>query len=45
MAESGKWNCDRYRWDRLRQLEVKLENDLQQIEGLKRKNKELKEQL
>jgi hypothetical protein len=34
MAESGKWSCDRCRWDRLSQLEV-----------LKQKNKELEEQL
>jgi hypothetical protein len=45
MAESGKWSCDRCRWDRLSQLEVKLENALQQIEVLKQKNKELEEQL
>jgi hypothetical protein len=31
MAESGKRSCDRCRWDRLRQLEDKLENALQQI--------------
>jgi hypothetical protein len=44
MADSGKWSCDRCRWDRLRQLEEKLENALQQIEELKRKNKGLEEQ-
>jgi hypothetical protein len=45
MADSEKWSCDRCRWDRLRQLEEKLENVLQQIEELKRKNKGLEEQL
>jgi hypothetical protein len=45
MADSGKWSCDRCRWDRLRQLEEKLENALQEIEELKRKNKGLEEQL
>jgi hypothetical protein len=45
LADSGKWSCDRCRWDRLRQLEEKLENDLHQIENLKRKNKMLEEQL
>jgi hypothetical protein len=45
MADSGKWSCDRCRWDRLRQLQEKLENALQQIEELKRKNKGLEEQL
>jgi hypothetical protein len=32
MADSGKWSCNRCRWDRLRRLEEKLENALQQIE-------------
>jgi hypothetical protein len=45
MADSGKWSCDRWRWDMLRQLEEKLENVLQQIEELKRKNKGLEELL
>jgi hypothetical protein len=45
MANSVKWSCDSCRWDRLCQLEEKLENDLQQIEELKRKNKGLEEQL
>jgi transposase-like protein len=44
MAESGKWCCHRCRRDRLRQLEEKLENALQQIEDLKLK-KRLDEQL
>jgi ribosomal protein L37AE/L43A len=45
MADSGKWSCDRCRWDRLHQLQEKLENALQQIEELKQKNKGLEEQL
>jgi hypothetical protein len=45
IADSGKWSCDRYRWDRLRQLEEKLEDALQQIEELKRKNKGIEEHL
>jgi hypothetical protein len=45
MTESGKWNCDRCRWDGLHQLEEKLENALQQIEELKWKNKGLEQQL
>jgi hypothetical protein len=45
MVDSRKWSCDRCRWDRLRQLEEKLENALQQTEELKRKNKGLEEQL
>jgi hypothetical protein len=45
MTDSRKCSCDRCRWDRLRQLEEKLENVLQQIEELKRKNKGLEEQL
>jgi hypothetical protein len=44
-ADSGKWSRDRCRWDRLRQLEEKLENALQEIEELKRNNKGLEEQL
>jgi predicted amidophosphoribosyltransferase len=39
MTDKGKWSCDRCRWDRLRQLEEKLESTLQQIEELKRRNK------
>jgi hypothetical protein len=38
MMDSGKRSCDRCRWDRLRQLEDKLENALQQIKELKRKS-------
>jgi hypothetical protein len=45
MADSGKWSCDRSRWDMLRQLEQKLENALLQIEELKRRNKGLEEKL
>jgi methionyl-tRNA synthetase len=45
MADSGKWSCDKCRWNRLRQLEEKLENALQRIEELKWKNKGLEKQL
>jgi chromosome segregation ATPase len=45
MEDSGKWSCDRCRWDSLHQLEEKLENALQQIEELTQKNKRLEEQL
>jgi hypothetical protein len=45
MADSGKWSCDRCRWDNLCQLWEKLENALQQIEELKSNNKGLEEQL
>jgi Zn-finger protein len=31
MAESGKWSCKRCQWERLHQLEEKLENALQEI--------------
>jgi hypothetical protein len=44
-TDNGKWSCDRCRWDRLRQLEEKLEIALHQIEELKRRNKELEDQL
>jgi hypothetical protein len=44
MTDSRKWSCDRCRWDRLCELQEKLENALQQIEELKRKNKGLEEQ-
>jgi hypothetical protein len=44
-GDSGKWSCDRYRWDRLHQLEEKLERALLQIEELKLKKKGLKERL
>jgi hypothetical protein len=40
IADSGKWSCERCRWDRLRQLE-KVENALHEIEELKRSNKGL----
>jgi hypothetical protein len=43
MADSGK--CDRCKWDRLRQLEEKLEKALKLIEEPKQKNKRLEEQL
>jgi len=45
VAESGKWNCDRCRSERLRVLEEKLRDSQIQIEELTRKNKDLEEQL
>jgi len=44
-AESGKWNCDRSRSERLRVLEGKLRDAQIQIEELKRRNKAPEEQL
>jgi len=43
VAESGKWNCDRCRRERLRVLEKKLRDAKIQIEELKRRNKALEE--
>jgi hypothetical protein len=45
MADSGKLICYKCRWDRLRQLEGKLENALHKIEDLERKKKGLEKQL
>ena len=45
VAESGKWNCERRRYERFRVLEEKLRDAEIQIEELKRRNKALKEQL
>jgi hypothetical protein len=45
VAESGKWNCDRCRSERLRVLEEKLRDAQIQIGDLKRRNKALKEQI
>jgi len=45
VAESGKWNYDRCRSERLRVLEEKLRDDQIQIEVLKRRNKALEEQI
>jgi hypothetical protein len=44
-AESGKWNCDRCRAERLRVLEEDLRNAQTLIEELTRKNEALVEQL
>jgi hypothetical protein len=43
MVDRGKWCYDSCKCDRLRQLEVKRENALQQIEEMKQKNKGLEE--
>jgi hypothetical protein len=45
VAESGRWICDRRRWERVRLLEEKLQNALLEPEDLKRKNKKVGEQL
>jgi hypothetical protein len=42
MDDSVKLCCHRCRWDRLRQLEEKLENDLQQVEDLNGKTRDWK---
>jgi hypothetical protein len=45
LADSGKWNCERFKWERLCLLEEKLQDALNQVEDLKLRNKMLKEQL
>ena len=45
VVESGKWNCDRCRSERLWVLEEKLGDTEIQIEELKRKNKALEERI
>ena len=45
VAESGKWNCDRCRSERLPVLEEKLRDAQVQIEELQWRNKALEEQL
>ena len=45
VAESGKWNFDRCRSERLRVLEEKLRDVEIQIEELKRRNKALEERI
>jgi hypothetical protein len=45
VAESGKWNCDRCRSDRIRAQEKKLRDAQIQIDELKRRNKTLEEQI
>ena len=45
LVDSGKWNCESCKWERLCLLEEKLQNDLNQIEDLKLRNKKLEEQL
>jgi hypothetical protein len=44
-AASGKWVCDRCRWERVRLMEEKLQNALLEAEDLKRKDKRMVEQL
>ena len=45
VSESGKWNCDRCRSERLQVLEEKLRDAQIQIEELKWRNKALEKQL
>ena len=45
LIDSGKWNCERCKWDRFSLLEETLKNALIEIEDLKLKNKRLEEQL
>jgi len=45
VAESGKWNCDRCRSERLRVLEEKLRDAQIQIKELRRRNKALEQWL
>jgi len=45
VVESGKRVCDKCRSERLRELEEKLQDTLQEIDVLTRKNKILEEQL
>jgi hypothetical protein len=44
-VKSGKWACDRCRWEKVHPLEEKLQNALLDIEDLRRKNKRMEEQL
>ena len=43
LVGSGKWNCERCKWERLCLLEEKLQNTLNQTEDLKLRNKKLEE--
>jgi len=45
VVKSGKWICGKFRSERLRLLQEKLQNALLQIDYLIRKNKALEEQL
>lgn len=45
VAESGRWNCERCRSERLRVLEEKLRDAQIQIDELKRRNRALEERL
>jgi hypothetical protein len=41
MIERKKWSCDKYRTERFRRLQDKLQNALRQIDELKSRNREL----
>jgi len=45
LVHSGKWNCERCKWERPCLLKEKLQNALNQTEDLKLRNKNLEEQL
>jgi len=45
LVDSGKWNCERCKWESLCLLQEKLQNVLNQTEDLKLRNKKLEEQL
>lgn len=45
LVDSGKWNCERCKWERFCLLEEKLKNALIEIEDLKLRNNKLEEQL
>jgi hypothetical protein len=43
MVDSGKWGCERWKWERICLMEEKHKNGLIEIEGIKLKNKMLEE--
>jgi hypothetical protein len=45
LVDSGKWNCERCKWERFCLLEEKLQNARNQSEDVKLRNKKLEEQL
>jgi hypothetical protein len=45
MVDSGKWDCERCKWERIYLMEEKLKNGLIEIEDIKLKNKRLEEKL
>jgi hypothetical protein len=45
VAERDKWKCDKCRTEKVRMLQEDLQNELQQINELKARNRELEEKL